>query len=202
MDEFSGLLVAGIDEAGRGPIAGPVVASAVILPEGFEHSGIRDSKVMSGVELAEMEEVIKGVAVGWSVVEVDERTIERQNILQATFLAMNRAVEGLVEGGEGGVPDLLLVDGNRFRSMGTIEYRTVVGGDSKYQCISAASILAKTHRDRVMRRLHTNFPHYGWDTNMGYPTPQHLEAVKQWGVTQHHRRTFRGVREYINDELF
>ncbi len=187
-----GLLQAGVDEAGRGPIAGPVVAAAVILPSDFRDERIRDSKKMTERARLDVEPIIKSAAVAWSVAFVSEEEIDRVNILSATFLAMERAIRGL-----GVTPEELLIDGNRFRSSLLIPYTTVVGGDNKHLNIAAASILAKNARDKYMQELHKELPHYGWDTNSGYPTAKHIEAIAEFGITPHHRKTFKGVREWV-----
>lgn len=187
-----GILEAGVDEAGRGPLVGSVVAAAVILPYGFEDARIRDSKKMSERQREELEPIIKERALAWGIGEASAAEIDEVNILQATFLAMNRAIAQLVVR-----PDLLLVDGNRFRGGDGIEYRTVVGGDGKHYSIAAASILAKTERDRQMRALDAEFPMYGWGRNKGYPTREHLEALREYGVSEYHRRSYRPVREVL-----
>ncbi|MFI3287760.1 MAG: ribonuclease HII [Rikenellaceae bacterium] len=187
-----GFLQAGVDEAGRGPIAGPVVAAAVILPSDFRDERIQDSKKMTERVRLDVEPMIKSAAVAWSVAFVSEEEIDRVNILSATFLAMERAIRGL-----GVTPEELLIDGNRFRSSLLIPYTTVVGGDNKHLNIAAASILAKNARDRYMRELHSQHPEYCWDTNSGYPTAKHLEAIAEFGITPHHRKTFKGVREWV-----
>ncbi len=182
----SAILTCGVDEAGRGPIAGGVYAAAVILPLDFHDPRIRDSKKLSHKMLLELETLIKEVAVSWAVEEATVQEIDSINILQATFVAMNRAVKRLNP-----TPELLLIDGNRFKNSTDIEHQTVVGGDNKYQSIAAASILAKTARDRQMQLLHEEFPQYGWDKNKGYPTVAHKEAVRQYGASPHHRLSFK-----------
>lgn len=188
-----GVLEAGVDEAGRGPIAGPVVAAAVILPADFKDERIRDSKKMTLKSRLEIEPIIKENAVAYSVAFVSEEEIDRLNILAATFIAMERAIKGLSV-----TPERLMIDGNRFRSSLLIPYTTVVGGDNKHMNIAAASILAKNARDRFMEKLHQEFPNYGWDTNSGYPTKKHLDAVAEFGITPYHRKTFKGVKEWVS----
>lgn len=187
------ILEAGVDEAGRGPIAGPVVAAAVIMPVDFRDVRLRDSKKMSERDRDALEPIIKLRAIAWSVAEASEVEIDELNILNATFLAMNRAIEAL-----GVKPELLLIDGNRFRSSLGIEYQCFVGGDDRYMSIAAASVLAKTARDRKMRLLHALHPHYNWAKNKGYPTLAHKQAVAEFGVTEFHRKTFRGVSQWID----
>ncbi|MBR4228385.1 MAG: ribonuclease HII [Bacteroidales bacterium] len=183
-----GLVEAGCDEAGRGPLAGPVFAAAVILPEGFHHALLNDSKQMSEKARDTLRDVIEREAVSWAVVAVSPEEIDTVNILNASILGMQRAVLQLDPS-----PEFLLVDGNRFRPFGrykATDYRTVVHGDATYANIAAASVLAKTHRDEYMRRIAAEYPQYGWDRNMGYPTKEHIEAIKRFGYTPYHRKSF------------
>ncbi len=188
-----GILEAGVDEAGRGPIAGPVVASAVILPPDFTDTRIKDSKRMTEKQRLALEPIIKENAVAWAVAFVTAEEIDRINILQATYLAMHRAIEGLSI-----TPEKLLIDGNRFITKLDIPFATIIGGDNKHYSIAAASILAKCARDRYMKEIHKEFPDYLWAKNSGYPTPAHLRAVAELGVTPHHRKTFKGVEQWVN----
>jgi ribonuclease HII len=183
-----GRLEAGCDEAGRGPLAGPVYAAAVILPQDFFHPLLNDSKQMSEKARDELREVIEREAVAWKVEAVEAEEIDRLNILWASVTGMQRAVLGL-----GTKPDFLLIDGNRFRPFGGFgrdSYLTVVHGDATYASIAAASVLAKTYRDEKMRSLAARYPGYGWEHNMGYPTPEHIEAIRRLGLTPQHRRSF------------
>ena len=180
------LIEAGCDEVGRGCLAGPVVAAAVILPKDFSHPLLNDSKQLTPVSRMQLEEEIKAVALDYAIAEVDHQTIDEINILQASFLAMHRAIEKLTT-----APELLLVDGNRFRPFPFIAHQCIVKGDSLYYSIAAASILAKTYRDKLMIRLAQDFPHYGWETNVGYPTAFHRLAIRQYGFTPWHRRSFK-----------
>ena len=183
-----GRLEAGCDEAGRGPLAGPVFAAAVILPEGFSHPLLNDSKQLGEKVRDRLREVIEKEAVAWAVEAVGPEEIDTVNILNASILGMQRAVLRLDP-----VPEFLLVDGNRFRPFGRYgktDYCTVVHGDATYASIAAASILAKTHRDEYMRKIAAEYPQYGWDRNMGYPTPEHIAAIKEHGFTPWHRRSF------------
>ena len=180
-----GLLEAGCDEAGRGPLAGPVFAAAVILPEGFSHPQLNDSKQMSPRARALLREVIEREAVTWAVEAVSPEEIDTVNILNASILGMQRAVRRLQPR-----PEFLLVDGNRFRPCDDIPFRTVVHGDATYASIAAASVLAKTHRDEYMRKIAAEYPQYGWDRNMGYPTREHIEAIWRYGYTPYHRKSF------------
>ncbi len=180
-----GLVEAGCDEAGRGPLAGPVFAAAVILPQGFTHPLLDDSKKMSAKARNEMRGIIESQAVAWAVEEVSVEDIDSMNILWASVEGMRRAVRRL-----GVKPDFVLVDGNRFRPMDGYRYATVIHGDAIYASIAAASVLAKTHRDERMLELSREYPMYGWEHNMGYPTPAHIEAVRRYGLTPYHRRSF------------
>lgn len=180
-----GLTEAGCDEAGRGPLAGPVFAAAVILPEGFRHPLLNDSKQMSEKSRDILREVIEREAVAWAVEEVSAEEIDSLNILWASVEGMQRAVRRLAV-----KPDFLLIDGNRFRPMEGYGYATVVHGDATYASIAAASVLAKTRRDEKMRELDRRYPQYGWAHNMGYPTPEHIEAIRRYGLTPEHRRSF------------
>lgn len=176
---------AGCDEAGRGCLAGPVFAAAVILPPGFAHPLLNDSKKMSEKNRYLMRDVILRDAVAWAVAEVSPEEIDRINILNASFAGMSRAVERLSFR-----PGLLLIDGNRFRSTLGIPFECIVGGDGLYASIAAASVLTKTFRDDRMKLLHEEYPQYGWNANKGYPTRQHRLAVLRYGLTPHHRLTF------------
>lgn len=180
------LIEAGCDEVGRGCLAGPVVAAAVILPKDFSHPLLTDSKLLSLELRKEIKEEIKEVALAYAIAEVDNQKIDEVNILNASFLAMHRAVEQLdIE------PELLLIDGNRFNPYPFIPHQCIIKGDSKFYSIAAASVLAKTYRDELMQRLADDFPQYGWQTNVGYPTPKHRAAIAEHGPTPWHRKSFR-----------
>jgi ribonuclease HII len=183
----SALTEAGCDEAGRGCLAGPVFAAAVVLPKDFSCPGLDDSKKLTEKQRRTLRTVIEAEAIAWCVETVKAEEIDRINILNASFLAMTRAVQGLRT-----APELLLVDGNRFRSTLEIPHRCIVGGDGKYAPIAAASILAKTHRDEYMERLDAEFPLYDWRRNKGYPTLAHRKAVIEHGLSPHHRVSFCG----------
>ena len=175
----------GCDEAGRGALAGPVVAAAVILPQDFSHPLLNDSKKLSDKQRRFLRHIIEQNALAYCVGFVSNQEIDKINILQASFLAMNRAVEGLKQ-----KPELLLIDGNRFNNKTDIAFQCIVKGDSLYQSIAAASILAKTYRDDYMLNLHKEFPKYHWDKNMGYPTKQHRQAIIENGISPFHRKSF------------
>ena len=183
-----GRLEAGCDEAGRGPLAGPVYAAAVILPPDFRHPFLNDSKQLTERQRDELRPIIEREAVAWAVEAVQAEEIDRINILWASVTGMQRAVLRLDP-----QPAFLLIDGNKFRPFGRFgfkDYRTVVHGDATFASIAAASILAKTHRDAFMREIAAQYPEYGWDRNMGYPTPEHIEALRRHGYTPWHRKSF------------
>lgn len=180
------LLEAGCDEAGRGCLAGPVFAAAVILPPDFRHEDLNDSKQLTKEERLAMRELIRENAVSYAVAYCRPSTIDKINILNASFEAMHQAIRRLDV-----VPDKLLIDGNRFKPYGTLPYECIIKGDGKIGSIAAASILAKTYRDAYMERKHRDFPQYGWITNKGYPTPTHRKALIIYGPTPLHRRSFQ-----------
>ena len=180
-----GIVEAGCDEAGRGPLAGPVFAASVVLPTGFDDPRLNDSKQMSETDRDALREIIERDALAWAVERVDPEEIDRLNILWASVTGMQRAVLRLAV-----KPEWILVDGNKWRPLPGYQAATVVHGDATYVSIAAASVLAKTHRDEYMRRLSEEFPQYGWDRNFGYPTPEHIEAIRRYGLTPHHRKSF------------
>lgn len=177
---------AGLDEAGRGCLAGPVVAAAVILPRKFKLPGLNDSKKLKAEKRNQLAIEIRKQALAYAVAFVTHTEIDEINILNASFLAMHRALDVLEH-----MPEQLLVDGNRFKAYKTIPHTCIIQGDGKYASIAAASILAKTMRDEYMQNLHLEYPHYGWNTNMGYPTIAHRDALREHGFTPHHRLTFQ-----------
>lgn len=184
---------AGCDEAGRGCLAGPVVAAAVILPPGFDLPGLNDSKKTSEQQRNTLRRQIEQTAVSWGVAMVDNHTIDRLNILRASVLAMHRALDKLQQR-----PEWLLIDGNRFFRYHAIPHLCVVKGDSKYASIAAASILAKTHRDEYMLCLHKEFPAYQWQQNKGYPTKTHRRAIAESGISPYHRRSFKLYEQQLD----
>ncbi len=183
---FSDRVEAGCDEAGRGCLAGPVFAAAVILPRDFYHPLLNDSKLMTESQRELLREVIEQQALGWAVGIVDAVEIDRINILKASFLAMHRALDQLQVR-----PDFILVDGNRFTAYPNTPHLCVIKGDGKYAAIAAASVLAKTYRDAALRQMHHEWPQYDWHTNKGYPTLAHRAAIRQHGLTPYHRRSFQ-----------
>lgn len=191
---IEGVREAGCDEAGRGPLAGPVFAAAVILPDGFSNSLLNDSKQLTRLQREELRPLIEREALAWAVASVEAWEIDRINILKASIKAMHLALDRL-----GVRPQHIIVDGNRFYNYGEIPHHCIVKGDATYMSIAAASVLAKTYRDDYMCRIAAEYPQYGWDRNAGYPTQEHREAIAKYGVTPHHRKSFRLLRE---PELF
>lgn len=177
---------AGCDEAGRGCLAGPVFAAAVILPKTFAHALLKDSKQLSLHQREEARNIVQSNALAWAVAQVSPEEIDAINILNASFLAMHKAIDQLQIR-----PELLLIDGNRFKAYRDIPFECVVKGDNKYLCIAAASILAKTYRDDYMMQIAEAHPYYGWENNKGYPTKAHRLAIAQYGATPHHRKSFK-----------
>lgn len=180
-----GKIEAGCDEAGRGCLAGPVVAAAVILPPTFQNELLNDSKQLTDKKRNALRPIIEKEALAWAVAFVDNREIEEINILNASFEAMHRAIVSLAI-----KPELLLIDGNRFTPLDGYRHECIIKGDGKFLSIAAASILAKTYRDDYMSSIHEEFPQYGWDKNKGYPTKIHRKAIKQFGTSRFHRETF------------
>jgi ribonuclease HII len=179
------LLEAGLDEAGRGCYAGPVFAAAVILPKDFYHPMLNDSKQLNEKQRELLRLVVEKESIAFAVASVDNETIDKINILQASFTAMHLSIDALKTR-----PEFLLIDGNRFRSYAAIPHQCIIKGDGKYASIAAASILAKTYRDAFMQQIHAAFPYYGWDKNKGYGTALHRKAIEQYGLCCHHRKSF------------
>lgn len=178
-------LECGTDEAGRGCLAGPVTAAAVILPKNYAHPLLTDSKKLTAKQRYELREEIIGVALAYGIAHVSHTRIDEINILNASIEAMQLAIADMAL-----VPETILVDGNKFKPYQNIPHHCIVGGDAKFLNIAAASILAKTSRDDIMLAQHQKHPHYGWDTNKGYPTPKHREAIQKHGAVDIHRKTF------------
>jgi ribonuclease HII len=186
------LLECGTDEAGRGCLAGPVTAAAVILPQGFNCAGLNDSKTLSRKRRNQLRLIIEKEAICYHVSHVAIEIIDQINILNASIMAMHQAIAGMDK-----VPDHIAVDGNRFHAFKKIPATTVVKGDGKYLHIAAASVLAKTHRDEYMASLDKKFPAYGWCRNQGYPTREHRAAIREYGATIHHRKSFKLLPEQL-----
>jgi ribonuclease HII len=186
ISSFTGNLIeAGCDEAGRGCLAGPVFAAAVILPPGYQHELLNDSKKLSPKQRNFLRQIIEKEAIAYGVASCSPEEIDEINILNASFLAMHRAIDTLSPN-----PQLLLIDGNRFTPYKTIPHRCLIKGDARYLSIAAASILAKTYRDEYMLELHHRYPNYAWLKNKGYPTMEHKLAIREFGITPYHRKTF------------
>jgi len=191
-----GQIEAGCDEAGRGCLAGPVFAAAVILDEKKPIKGLNDSKKLNEKKRNELRLEIEENALSFGVAMLNNHDIDKHNILKASFMAMHAALDKLKT-----EPSLLLIDGNRFIPYKKIKHECIIKGDGKYQCIAAASILAKTYRDEYMSKLHEQYPQFGWKQNMGYPTASHREAIKKYGVTPYHRLSFTLLNEQLSLEL-
>jgi ribonuclease HII len=182
---YHNLIEAGCDEAGRGSLAGPVVAAAVILPRNYKHPVLNDSKTLTVKQRNILREEIINSAIAWNVAFVDHEEIDKMNILRASLKAMHLAIDGLSKR-----PQFLLIDGNCFFPYKDIKYKTIIKGDGLYFPIAAASVLAKTFRDEFMQKIHNEYPHYGWNKNKGYATALHREAIRQYGISAFHRRSF------------
>lgn len=187
---------AGCDEAGRGCLAGPVFAAAVILPTNFEHELLNDSKKLTEKQRYLLRDVIESEALAWAVEAVSNEEIDEVNILNASFLAMNRAVQKLKI-----KPGHLLIDGNRFRPKTKIPFTCMIKGDGRFFSIAAASVLAKTYRDDFMQNIHAEFPVYDWNRNKGYPTKKHRDAIRKHGITSYHRKSFRLLDEQLSLDI-
>ena len=184
--QFTSLLEAGIDEAGRGCLAGPVTAAVVILPLGIKLPQINDSKILTEKKRYNLRSLIEKCAIDFQVAHVFQDEIDKINILNSTIKAMHLAIKKLKE-----TPQYIIVDGNKFYPYKEVPYKCIIKGDGKYQNIAAASILAKTYRDDYMRKIEHEFPQYGWNENKGYPTVNHRKAIEKYGVTEHHRNSFK-----------
>ena len=182
---FSNRIEAGCDEAGRGCLAGPVFAAAVILPKGFKNKFLNDSKKLNEKQRNNLREIIEEEVKYWAVAQVSPEEIDKVNILNASFLAMHRAISKLQQ-----KPELLLIDGNRFNKYENIPHECIIKGDGKYMSIAAASILAKTHRDEYMKNASLDYPQYSWEKNKGYPTLEHKMAIQKNGICPLHRKSF------------
>jgi len=189
-------LEAGTDEAGRGCLSGPVVAAAVILPANFTHPFLADSKQLSEKKRAELRPIIEAEALAFGVSFVWQDEVDKINVLQASITGMHRSIEALHI-----LPEFIIVDGNRFRNYKEIPHQTIVKGDAKYLSIAAASILAKTYRDEYMQKIHKEFPMYNWAKNKGYPTKEHREGIRKFGITTYHRKTFQLLPKQLKLEL-
>jgi len=193
----SGIRVAGTDEAGRGCLAGPVTAAALILPEKFNNNVLNDSKILSEKQRETLRPLLESEAICFGVAHVYPEKIDEINILNASILAMHIALDQLND-----APDFIIVDGNRFKAYKDISSECIIKGDSKYLSIAGASVLAKTHRDAYMEKIHNEFPMYNWKQNKGYPTKQHREAIREYGITEYHRKSFRQLPDQLKLKLY
>lgn len=187
------LIEVGTDEAGRGCLSGPVVAAAVILPDAFSHPLLNDSKQLTEKQRMLLRPYIEQHAVAWAVGYVTPKKIDEINILQASILAMHKSISKLKVN-----PEFIIVDGNKFNPYKDIPHKTIVKGDAKFMSIAAASVLAKTYRDEYMERIDMEFPHYFWKKNKGYPTKQHRDGIREFGITKYHRKSFRLLPEQLS----
>ena len=194
---FSGhKLEAGTDEAGRGCLSGPVVAAAVILPDNFQHELLNDSKQLSEKKRQELRPYIEEHALAYGVSFIHQEEVDELNVLQASIAGMHRSIQQLnIQ------PEFIIVDGNKFKPYQEIPHQTIVKGDAKFMSIAAASVLAKTYRDEYMEKIHQEFPQYNWQKNKGYPTKEHREAIRQFGATTYHRKSFKLLPEQLKLEL-
>ena len=196
-NNYSGfVLEAGTDEAGRGCLCGPVVAAAVILPQDFEHPFLNDSKQLSEKQRNELKPFIEKNALSFGVSFVDEKEVDQINVLQASIIGMHRSISQLKP-----LPEYIIVDGNKFKPFNEIPHETIVKGDAKYLSIAAASVLAKTYRDEFMEKIHQEFPMYNWKQNKGYPTKQHRAAIREFGITKYHRKTFKLLPDQLKLDI-
>lgn len=186
----------GTDEAGRGCLAGPVTAAAVILPRSFNNSILNDSKLLSEKHRSLLKPIIEANSITYAFHHIWPEEIDAINILNASILAMHKSIEQLIK-----TPDFIIVDGNKFKPFKTIPHQTIIKGDRKYLSIAAASVLAKTNRDAYMKKIHEEFPMYNWKQNKGYPTKEHREAIRTYGITKYHRKTFRLLPEQLKLKL-
>ncbi|MEP3836476.1 MAG: ribonuclease HII [Algibacter sp.] len=194
---YSGLILeCGTDEAGRGCLAGPVTAAAVILPENFKNAILNDSKQLSEKKRTVLKPIIEERAICFGVAHIFQEEIDEINILNASILAMHQSIDQLTK-----TPEFVIVDGNKFKPYKDIPYDTIIKGDGKYLSIAAASVLAKTHRDLYMDKIHEEFPMYNWKQNKGYPTKEHRAAIKKHGITKYHRKSFRLLPDQFKLDL-
>ncbi len=189
-------LECGTDEAGRGCLAGPVTAAAVMLPKNFDNINIKDSKVLTEIHRNQLKPIIENEATCFAFHHIWQDTIDEINILNASILAMHHAIDALTI-----KPEFIIVDGNRFKPYQNIPHQTIVKGDSKFLSIAAASILAKTYRDAYMLKIHEEYPMYNWKQNKGYPTKEHRDAILKYGITKYHRKSFRLLPEQLKLDL-
>ena len=190
------IFVCGIDEAGRGCLAGPVTAAAVVLPKKYKNPFIKDSKKLNKSDRLDLFNEIIECSLDYAIIDISPKIIDSINILESTFLAMNNAISKIHN-----IIDYTIIDGNKFKTEKKIKYKCIVKGDNIYQSIAAASILAKVHRDKIMEHLHLNFPEYDWINNKGYGTSKHKLAIRNYGITKHHRKSFNLVEKQLKIKI-
>ena len=190
------IFVCGIDEAGRGSLAGPVTAAAVVLPKKYKNPFIKDSKKLNKSDRLDLYNEIIECSLDYAIIDISPKIIDSINILESTFLAMNNAISKIHN-----IIDYTIIDGNKFKTEKKIKYKCIVKGDNIYQSIAAASILAKVHRDKIMEDLHLNFPEYDWINNKGYGTSKHRLAIRNYGITKHHRKSFNLIEKQLKIKI-
>ena len=186
------LYICGVDEAGRGCLAGPVTAAAVILPKYYKNELIQDSKKLNNYNRMRLYEEITSIAIDYSIIDISNNIIDSINVLESTFLAMNKAISKIIR-----KADYIIIDGNQFKTKSKFSYECVIKGDSIYQSIAAASILAKVHRDKLMIKYNEEYPHYDWNNNKGYGTVKHKNAIKKFGISRYHRKSFNLLNKQL-----
>ena len=186
------LFICGVDEAGRGCLAGPVTAAAVILPKNYKNELIQDSKKLSNNNRMRLYEEITSIAIDYSIIDISNNIIDSINVLESTFLAMNKAISKIIR-----KADYIIIDGNQFKTKSKFSYECVIKGDSIYQSIAAASILAKAHRDKLMIKYNEEYPYYDWNNNKGYGTIKHKNAIKKFGISRYHRKSFNLLNKQL-----
>ena len=188
--------ICGVDEAGRGSLAGPVTAAAVILPKNYKNQLIKDSKKLSELNRRKLYKEITSIAVDYSIVDIPNNIIDSINVLESTFLAMNKAISKIIR-----KADYIIIDGNQFKTKNKFNYECIIKGDSIYQSIAAASILAKVHRDNLMLKFDKDYPHYDWINNKGYGTIKHKTAIKKYGISRYHRKSFNLINKQLKIKI-
>ena len=186
------LFICGVDEAGRGCLAGPVTAAAVILPKNYKNELIQDSKKLNNYNRMRLYEEITSIAIDYSIIDISNKIIDSINVLESTFLAMNKAISKIIR-----KADYIIIDGNQFKTKSKFSYECVIKGDSIYQSIAAASILAKAHRDKLMIKYNEEYPYYDWNNNKGYGTIKHKNAIKKFGISRYHRKSFNLLNKQL-----
>jgi len=188
--------ICGVDEAGRGSLAGPVTAAAVILPKNYKNQLIKDSKKLSELNRRKLYKEITSIAIDYSIIDISNNIIDSINVLESTFLAMNKAISKIIK-----KADYIIIDGNRFKTNNKFDYKCIVKGDAIYQSIAAASILAKVHRDNLMLKFDKDYPHYDWINNKGYGTIKHKTAIKKYGISRYHRKSFNLINKQLKIKI-